>query len=338
MDVFLNEKSLTDREDLDIDRIIVFLIENIMVLHTKKIKVYTNFNNIANWINDFEIGFQHKNALYRALGVVEKYEDNIGQFYYHYFKHQDFNLGISVNISDSSIAIAAKRTISGSNSVVMNIPVCTYSLRPFIPILKSSHDTKIKEELANIPCFDSAIKVIQYKLLNERVKPYIADTAKFEVFSKGYNSFVNTFVLGTWNPKTFMPNEIELNPSMAFPASTVDVIKNELSTWEIVNGTYEDNQASYIELGSLVLELHGYLRNHQLSSHYNRHIYEAGYGNNKLLVSIDTENGFFEVIESSGTHLGVYRYDGTFHKHYKNQTDINNHSLDKIPTHMFIFK
>jgi len=49
---------------------------------------------------------------------------------------------------------------------------------------------------------------------------------------------------------------------------------------------------------------------------------------------VDNENGAFEVIDNDGTHLGVYGYDGHYIDHYKNQKDIDDHSLLNLPKYM----
>jgi hypothetical protein len=336
MDIFLNEKCLIDR--LDLNNILSFMHENLIVLYDARIKVYSRIIEINEWrvLWDLYFDAMERNYITSSLLLLEDCQDNTRQFYYYHFRHQDYCLSISDNISNSSIANAANKILLGHQTALLNIPQTYFSERPHLPILKSSHDAKTTDELANIPCFNSAKKIIQYIYLFEKIKPLLKVKAEFEKFSKEYLSYVASFDFSIWFPKVFI-SDTKLRSENAFPASSYKFIKSKLSAWKIEKGNHANNVARYKELGCLILELNGYTKNIQLGTHYNYDIFEAGQGNKKLLISLDTENGAFEILDNSGTHIGVYGYDGEYIKHYTNQQDINSHSLLNLPKHMFLY-
>jgi hypothetical protein len=340
MVVFFNEICLSDEPD--IDNIVLFLNDNIRRLHNSRIKIFTRVQEIYNWYSYWETDFDLtlKNYIPQILLLFEECQENTEQFYYYHFRHQDFDLTISDNISTSSIAKAADIILLKQITAILNIPESKYCERPFLPILKSSYDSNNKDELALIPCFIDAKSVIRFAFLHEKIKPLLTNLGnheEFEEFYKEYQTFINRFNFDIWEPKVFLKDTM-LSPENSFPAITCEYIKSKLSYWRVKKEEYLINSSDYKVVGGIVLELHGYTKNNHLSSHYSYEIYEAGYGRSKLLISIDTENGSFEVIDFSGTHIGVYGYDGTYIKHYADQTDINSHSLRNLPTHMFIFK
>ena len=299
--------------------------------------MFSRLAPIKEYIDSSGASSQLKKALYLVLTYLSECEPNTEQFYYHYFTHQNFGLNAGENISDSSMAVAANKELLAQQTAILNIPVSLYCKRPNISVIRSPYNADEKDVLVNIACYNTAIKIAQFQLLHTRVKAYLSNNETFESFSSEYHKFINSFDFSSWKPKTKLANSHVLDSAAAFPASSNETIKGMLDSWQIVNGSYEDNVASYKKLGGLVLEIHGYVKNSALSSHYHWDIYEAGYGNEKILVSIDTENGAFEVIDRSGTHIGVYIYDGTFLSHYTDPKDINSHSLGNIPQHMFIF-
>lgn len=336
MEVFLNEKSLDDR--VDIDDVMLFLSKNLEIIKntTPQIKVYTFFKEIEKWYKFWEKDFDSSSKTYflNLFNYVEDITGNTSPFYYHYYSHNDLNITDFLN---SGVSLAADKAILGQVISILNVPPSKFCSRSNLPILKSPYDCRKEDMFVNIPCFNNAIKIIQYKLLQESVKPFINDTTRFNSFSNGYYSFIESFDYSNWHPKTLNDDGLTLNSDKAFPASSNPCIKSELSIWRITNGSYEQNQASYKSLGGMILKIHGYIKNFKLSAFYDREIYEAGYGTKKLLISLDTENGALEVIDYSGTHIGVYGYDGSYKNHYTNQTDIDNHSLRNLPKNLFIF-
>jgi hypothetical protein len=122
----------------------------------------------------------------------------------------------------------------------------------------------------------------------------------------------------------------------AFPASSQPKLKQYFDALRRhANGSIEENITTYKIIGGLVLKLNGYEFNAALTQHYrDYHIYEGGYDNKKLLISIDNENGAFEVLESDGTHIGVYGYNGEYKRHYIELKDIQSHSLKNVPKYM----
>ena len=171
--------------------------------------------------------------------------------------------------------------------------------------------------LANIPCFEDAISIKRFAFLHEKVKPLFEDPQMFEGFYKEYLAFTSNFNYGDWKPKVFIRDAI-LSPEHSFPAITCEYIKNILSDLSIKKEGYRINVSKHKDVGGTVLEIHGYKKNIRLSSHYNYDIYEGGYGTSKLLISIDPENGAFEVIDSTGTHIyAEIHYCHSFNKSLK---------------------
>lgn len=337
MVIFFNELCLIDEPD--IDNIVLFLNDNIPRLYNSRIKIWTRIQEIYQWYSYWETDFDLtlKNYIPQILLLFEECQENTEQYYYYHYRHQDFELTIGDNISTSSLAIAANMILLKQITAILNIPESKYYDRPFLPILKSSYDSINKDELANIPCFIDAKSVLRFAFLHEKVKPLIELENDFEEFCIEYNTFVSRFDFENWSPKVFIRDNV-LSPEHSFPASGVELINRHISHWWVNQEDYLTNVSSYRVLGGIVLELHGYTKNNQLSVHYNQDIFEAGRRNSKLLISLDTENGAFEVIDYTGTHIGVYGYDGRYIRHYTGQNDINAHSLINLPHSNFIFK
>ena len=297
MDVYLNEKCLEDRSD--IDEILFFLCKNLSVLEIAKLKPCTHLLALKLWTEDWEAYFDatSRNYSVELFKLLSECPGNTPQFYYHYITHQDFGLAISENISAYSLSTAADKILNDHLTAILNIPVTRFCERPHITILKSSYDSKMKDELATIPSFENAKQIVQFFLLHKRIAPLLTKK-DFEEFSNEYYSFINTYDFAKWAPKS-LGEDNKLLSDISFPASAFPFIKTKLNNWKIRNESYEDNVASYSELGGVILELHGYVKNFQLSRHYNHDVYEAGYGNKKLLISLDVENGGFEVIDCS---------------------------------------
>lgn len=331
---YLNEESIRDR--VDADEILSFLKRELKILDDHEIKIHTRLIAFKSWaeVLDSEFDFTLKKGLIGLYRYLIDVTENSGPFYYFYLSQNKFQIE---NIPNSSMADAADKIINKQLTAILNIPKSNFCGRDHIPVIKSPYNPNEKEELANIACFDSAKKIFHFHLLNARVRERIKQHDNFILFSKEYYDFVNKFNFLTWMPKTHMVGG-KLDPNIAFPASSNEKVKNEIASWKIIKGSTEDNISRYRELGGLIVELHGYKFNPQLSNHYGYEIYEAGYGREKLLISLDVENGAFEVIEYSGTHIGVYSYIGTYISELKNQKKLNDHSLKKLPVHMFLFK
>lgn len=336
MEVFFNEKCLEDCVDIELT--ISFLHDNLTKLTSAGIRTYTHFDSLLAWknllIEDFDL--TSKNYFYEITKLLLECQDNTTQFYYHHITHQDHSLFISPNIVPSSIVIATNKFLSGHLIGILNLPTSVFHKRPLLPILKSPYNSKEKDELANLICFDDAKKIKQFVLLHEKLK-FQLEEDEFDEFSKEYFAFLDSFDFLNWAPKT-NTSDGKLISESAFPASTNEFIKNKISTWKIKKNTPGENISNHKELGGIILELHGYTKNIQLTGHYKYDIYEAGKGNKKLLISIDQENGLFEVIERGGTHIGVHCYNGQQKNHYNEAEKIKTHSLHNIPEHMFIFK
>lgn len=342
MNIFINEKSIPANEDEYLAMIDTFTESFEIFCHTiqqigKKYTLYYRSSAMENGLSYLETEVEIRSTFNLiAFDYLEEYDGNLdAMFYYHYFTHQHFVLDISENISHTSLAIAAEKVLQNQLAVMLNLPNSPYNIRPYLPILQSPYNAKEQDKLANIPCFDNAKKAKSFVFLHEKIRQQV--TQDFETFAKEYQTYIDSFDFTNWKPKQMKDNKLIEN--IAFPASSNVSIKKELDKWKIKKGSIENNIREYNRLGGIVAELHGYTKNEGLSSHYKKYdIYEAGYDNNKLLLSIDVENGAFEVIESSGTHIGVYGYDGHYIKHYTKQTDIDNHSFKNIPTHLFLFK
>jgi hypothetical protein len=314
------------------------LNNNLDQLYSFRIKICTKIDKINLWYSYWEevIDLSLRNFITSTLVLLEDCPNYAERSYYHYIQHQDFELSISENISDSSLALAANMILSKQITAILNIPGSSYCQRPHIPILKSSYESLEEDILVNIPCFEDANRIIQYFFLNRKIKPLIEDEGDFKRFCIEYYTFINRFDFENWRPKVFISDHV-LSPAHSFPASGVELINRYISHWRANPAGYLTNVASYRVLGGTVLELHGYTKNNQLSVYYNQDIFEAGRGNSKLLISLDTENGAFEVIDYTGTHIGVYGYDGRYIRHYTGQIDINSHSLINLPHSKFIF-
>jgi hypothetical protein len=337
MEVYFNEKCLT--EEVEIKDALAFFGNSILPLSHSGIKIWTCTQELYHWYLKSEpfLDLPAKNFLMGIFAKIGECQENKERFYYHHFRHQDFNLSVSENISDSSLATAANKVLLNHLIAVLNLPKSTYCERPHLPILKASHDSTIKDELANLPCFEDAISIKRFALSHEKVRPLISDSGLFEEFNKEYKAFVGHFDYENWRPKCFSKGST-LMPECAFPAIINDTLKKVLSELFIKKEAFRTTASKYIEVGGIVLEIHGYSKNRNLSGHYHHDIYEGGSGNSKLIISIDSENGAFEVIDNTGTHIGVYGYDGRYIKHYTKQSDIDSHSFKNIPKEMFIYK
>lgn len=339
MCVFLNEESLFD-ERIDINEIVNNLHEILPHLKNSDVTVYAYAQKLKDW-NVFwgnELDLTRRAYLMQVFQRIENCDVNPGDFLYYLFKKTE---GRIEQINNSGIIRAADRILLNQNIVILNIPVSSFCNRNYLPVIKTPNNPRLPDELANVPCFNNAKKIIQHLFVHNKIKPFLEILnsgdfkIKFKEFYNHYMIFCNGFDFENWCPNTILTAN-KLDETLAFPASTNDYIKEELNSWGIVNGSYEDNKAQYKLVGELVLETHGYSRNNPLSSHYRRDIFEGGSSNSKLLISIDTENGLFEVIGSNGIHIGVYKYDGSYHKHYTNTVDIQSHSLIDIPRHLFL--
>lgn len=337
MEVYFNEKCLT--KYVKLDDALAFLEDNIRPLFRSRIKILTNMQELQNWYSIWEsrIDLTTKNYFIGILPCIEECQENKERSYYHHFRHQDFNLSISENISDSSLAEAANKMLLNKLIAVLNLPESIYCERPHLPILKASHDSKLKDELVNLPCFEDAISIKRFALFHEKVRPLIIDSGLFEEFYREYKAFVGLFDYENWRPKCFSKGST-LTPECAFPAITNDNLKKVLSDLFVKKEAFRTTASKYIEVGGIVLEIHGYSKNKGLSGHYHHDIYEGGSGNSKLIISIDEENGAFEVIDNTGTHIGVYGYDGRYIKRYTNRSDIESHSLKNLPKGLLLFK
>lgn len=343
MNIFFNEKSLDSFEDVESMAFFFNELSN----ELSKVKISTRLDIVGVWAKNWEpyfdeVNYTLRNVIFQLIKELKEASNIDGQFYYHYLTHQNYGLlCINANIIPSSMANAADKILNGEEAVILNIPKSPFSFRPHIPILRSPHNSKIKDELANIPCFDSVQKILQYVFLHENIKPLLKkmrEEKDFEQFVEEYFAIFDSFDFHSWKPNT--PNtDGDLDPKTAFPACKSDFIKNKLATWSIKKESYNDNKAEYKNLGGIILELHGYKKNNDLSRLYKEYdIYEGGYGNKGLLVSLDTENGGLEVIEKDGTHIGVYGYSGNRIKDYANkQKKIDTHSLKNIPKNKFLF-
>lgn len=339
MDVFLNEESLNDRKlknETDITEVVEFLHGSLKILNDARIKPFSRIAILKNWAIEWDeyLDFTIRKYFLQIYANLENRDYLTGNFHYNFFSLTRIDIK---NYPNTSIAYATDKIIQKQQTAVLNIPISGFCGRNFLPIIKSSFDPNIKDEFVNIPCFNDATKIIHFKLLHERIEPYINNVDKFELFLKEYYSFIAKFNFTTWEPKTYIKGQPKLDSAVAFPANSNLILKNELAGWKIVFGSYEENKARYKILGAIVLEIHGYKKNIELSRLYKYDIFEAGHGNKKLLVSIDTENGLFEVIESDGTHIGVYNYDGKYKKHYTDKKKLNDHSLKGMPTDLFIY-
>ena len=339
MDVYLNEKSFVER--FDINEVIVHLNESLKHLYNLKIKVHTNLALVNEWKNmwkdDFDLGLR------TYINLLSKYLLNSeivsGPFSFYFF---NFSNPIELEIINNSCLINATNRILGSqNLAILNIPISKFCGRHYIPILKVPHNLNNPDNLANLPCFNTPIQLLKYIFLEEEVKPII-DKNSFDEFVINYNSLMNTFDYDNWRPKQFASNN-RLDPKYAFPASSNVFLKKTISSITINAGDTGENITQWRQFGSVLLKVHGYSKNDKMSSYYHkktgkiRSIFEGGKGNDKLFISLDLENGLFEVIEHDGTHIGKYNYDGSYKGHYTNQNDIQNHSLIEIPVHLFLF-
>ncbi len=335
MDVFLNEDCLYKRDDINAEEIINFLQKNLQKFKGHDIKCFSDSNSLEQFFNDCNLSTQLNTlflSLFKNTGTLRS---TSRQYYYHYFTHQDFTLSIGENISNSCLSDAADKVLQNEIIAVLNIPLSHYCHRSIIPIIRSSYDSRKSDSLAILPCFNDSDQIIKFYLINSKLKPFI-EASKFDEFCSNYYEVLKNFNHEQWYPLTYEAAN-KLDAKHAFPASTNDFLKTFFSNLKIEVGDYNENVSRYINLGTIVLNLHGYLKNNRLSSHYGHEIFEGGIGNKKLFVSLDTENGLFEVIDFSGTHIGVYNYAGTYQKHYTNQGDINRHSLLQLPTNLFLF-
>ncbi len=333
MDIFLNELSF--KSVSEIENSLKWLYQTLDKLDNQTI--YSNIVAIKNWQAELDDLFDKPSRTYinRVFAKLNECVNSSLSCSYHYLLHQ--NLTECEDVTSTSLRTAADKILLNHNTAILNLPDSEYSKRPFLPILKSPYNPLLQDELANIPCFDNPQIIKLYVLLQEKIKPIIAEHKQnFDLFSAEYQKVISDFDFSNWQPKQLKSNG-KLNAEFAFPASKSEDIKKLLSEWKIKNGSYEENKASYKKLGGIVAELHGYTKNDALSSHYKYDIYEGGYGNEKLFISLDNENGGFEMIDNSGTHIGVYSYNGSYLKHYTEQKDINSHSLKNISESMFLF-
>ena len=349
MDLFINEKSIpsnlgefyaiidTFKDDFSVFCKTIELLDKI-----KDVNIFYRVSAIEQGLSYLEGENEEIRSKFNIIAndyLIECQGKPSSEFYYYCITHQDFGLAISENIANSSLSIAADKILLNHDTAVLNLPNSSYyRKRPYVPILKSPYNAILQDELANVPCFDDAQRVKLFVLLREKIKPIIQEHEQdFILFDIEYQQVITNFDFTDWKPKQF-EEENKLYAKFAFPASNNEEVKKLLSEWKITNGSYEDNKASYKTLGGIVAELHGYSKNDALSNHYKYEIYEGGYGNEKLFISLDTENGAFEMIDISGTHIGVYSYNGSYIKHYTEQKEINNHSLRNISESMFLFK
>ena len=338
MDVYLNELCLYHREGIDQDQIIKFLYDQLRKLKDKGVDIHTFIQRFKEIIKDWNLKPSQESVLLEALRHVNQTNFDGAQLYFHFFRHQDFELSVSKNISDSSLASAAHKVSKNEKAIILNIPLSHFCSRSYIPVILSPYESSKLDKLVNVPCFDDADKIHRYKLVHGEVSKQLTDPNKFDVFCREYDQFAIEHDYSNWTPRTMLAtDQNRLDPAHAFPASSRNLLATELDSFTIVKRTYEENVVEYTRLGKLVLNLHGYSFNKKLSQHYGKDIFEAGRGNHKLLVSIDTENGGFEAIHSDGNHIGVYGYSGRFLKRYTDKNDIKKHSLHDLPSSMFLF-
>lgn len=332
--VFFNERCLTERDEFP-ENIVYFLNQHLDRLYKSKIKVFSKLDDIKNWIEKWsDVDTQLEKGLLTAIKNVYNCEENSEQFYYYHFRHQDFVLGLSENISTASISIAANRMMQNQKVAVLTVPISLYSKRPNIAVIKSPYDSKYIDILVNIPNFNTGQEIINFFLLINEIEPQLGKD--FERFKIEYLDFYQEFNKTNWEPKTIIKSM--LSSELAFPALQKPFLKEKISNLKIRNMDYETNKANYMRLGGAILELHGYVKNTRISNLYDVDVYEAGVGNAKLLICIDEENGAFEVCEGlSGDHLGAYKYSGEVQKKYTNRNELRDHSLTKEHKHLFLY-
>lgn len=339
MDVFLNELCLVERPDfIDLSTFTNQLKVDLKSFNNQGFNIYSNLLSFEDWLNNWGIDYQNKTYILRLLNnYVNEVNTSEDRFYYHHFRHQDYNLSVGFNISTTSVAAAAKLVEANVQCAILNIPISDYCYREYLPIIKSPHISKEVDKLINVPCFINSKEIINYYYLHNKIKHLISKD-KFAQFEAEFKDFHSNFDISKSELKKLDGNGKTI-PESAFPVISKPAIKDFLSSITIPNMSNEEKINFFKNTGDLVLKIHGYIENSQLSAHYKRHIYEGGKGNKKLLISLDIENGGFEVIDGlDGTHLGVHGYDGKHIKKYTKQLDINSHSLTDLPRTMLLFE
>lgn len=224
-----------------------------------------------------------------------------------------FSTSLINDKKDTVFADAVENYKLGSQVIVINMPNSDYSNRHFIPIIKTVNN---KEEpyLVNLPCFQDIQAINKYLIIHLLLSNIIRDKEKLTEIISDYQKF--TFDWKSWKPK-----------ENKFPASVITSKIDKISTYKNDAKNPSRKIAVFKEIGELMARINGYKFNQELTS-YNqkikgmRAIYEAGEDNNKIYLSIDFENGPFEVCDYQGCHLGEYNYKGEKNHGYKAGHDI----------------
>lgn len=333
MEVLFNEKCLDEQEDFPI--ILSFLKNAGVALGTADIRFSGDVPAFKHWLAGWgtAIKTQYLTRFHTLLDEMSSLDINGATHYYHYYDQSTLMID---NYPNTTIAVAADKILEGQNIAILNMPGSRFCARPHVPVLRSAFDSNLADELAIIPSVSHTWAAIAKLLINREAKKLFEKKEDFDDFATNYFKFQRGFDLDAWTPKLIGTPASQLNSTYAFPASSQPELQKYFAAWaERPKGDTNENITNHQIRGGLVLRLNGYEFNADLTRHYKKYdIYEGGYDRTKLLISVDNENGAFEVIDNDGTHLGVYGYDGQYKDHYQKQKDINDHSLLKLPKHM----
>ncbi|MEO6522518.1 MAG: hypothetical protein ABIN91_12615 [Mucilaginibacter sp.] len=333
MEVLFNEKCLDEQEDFQF--ILSFLKNAGVALETADIRLSGDVPAFKRWLGIWGevMRTQQLTRFHTLLEEMPSIDVNDATHFYHYY---DQNALSFENFPNTTIAVAADKTLEGQNISILNLPGSRFCTRPHIPVLRSAFDDSLADELAIIPSVSDTWTAIAKLWINREAKKLFEKKEDLDAFTANYFKFQRGFDLDAWTPKVSGTPIPRLNSTYAFPASSQPELQKYFAGWaERPKGGTNENITNYQIRGGLVLRLNGYEFNAELTRHYKKYdIYEGGYDRTKLLISVDNENGAFEVIDNDGTHLGVYGYDGRYKDHYEKQKDINDHSLLKLPKHM----
>lgn len=150
MNIFFNEKSLTESNDIiEPEYIVNFFRYNIE--NQSKFNFYASTEAIKQWIDYWYLDQHCKKSILLSIYEVTDVLASPNHHYY-YYKH----LYEIENINNTGIAAAADKILAGQSTAILNVPNSNYSQRKFIPIIKSSNNPNDEDQFISIPCFDSS--------------------------------------------------------------------------------------------------------------------------------------------------------------------------------------
>ncbi len=315
MNIYFNENSLPILSKIEcIEEYTTFVSESLSILSQQIKEIQKNGYHVFYFDNDKIQQFRKeldtgttKTAFNRILGYLTAENDTYSTHSYTFFQHPNLPinecLAYSTEIEYGALQYAA--TIQNTEKIkILNFPNTIFSLRPFIPIIKSDADANKKDEFIFLNCIEIQANFHLSLFLETTIKPILSD--KYDVFYTKYMDFYKNFDFSMWNPNQ--------NP---FPAHHIihEYLKDKMEKEKTGKG-FNEKETIHEKWGEAMAILNFYTFDEGISNlnqkdtNKKRRIFSAGNGKNKMYLSTDFQHGEMEICDHNGKHLcEIYTID-----------------------------